>query len=163
MPHAFAFAQNERGEVRLESGHGQLTGSLMAAGKSAYGIPAVTSVSIRGRDGGATVELGDDLSPTLRACSGGGDKGHVLYPSSEAHFQYSPAEPGKDPVDWSAWRVRRLMPLECERLQGMPDDYTLVPYRGKPAADAPRYRAIGNSMAVPCIAWIGERILRTLR
>jgi len=44
--------------------------------------------------------------------------------------------------------VRRLTPRECERLQGMPDDYTLIPYRGKPAADGPRYRAIGNSMAV---------------
>jgi DNA (cytosine-5)-methyltransferase 1 len=50
------------------------------------------------------------------------------------------------------------MPLECERLQGMPDNYTLVPYRGKPAADGPRYRAIGNSMAVPCVSWIGFRL-----
>jgi DNA (cytosine-5)-methyltransferase 1 len=54
--------------------------------------------------------------------------------------------------------VRRLTPRECERLQGMPDDYTLVPYRGKPAADGPRYRAIGNSMAVPVMSWIGKRI-----
>lgn len=54
--------------------------------------------------------------------------------------------------------VRRLTARECERLQGFPDDYTLVPYRGKPAADGPRYRAIGNSMAVPVMAWIGRRI-----
>lgn len=54
--------------------------------------------------------------------------------------------------------VRRLTPRECERLQGFPDDYTLVPYRGKPAADGPRYKAIGNSMAVPVIRWIGSRI-----
>lgn len=54
--------------------------------------------------------------------------------------------------------VRRLTPRECERLQGFPDDYTLVPYRGKPAADGPRYKALGNSMAVPCMRWIGERI-----
>jgi len=54
--------------------------------------------------------------------------------------------------------VRRLTPRECERLQGMPDDYTLIPYRGKPAADGPRYRAIGNSMAVPVMRWIGLRI-----
>jgi DNA (cytosine-5)-methyltransferase 1 len=57
--------------------------------------------------------------------------------------------------------VRRLTPLECERLQGFPDDYTLVPYRGKPAADGPRYKALGNSMAVPVVRWIGERIART--
>lgn len=54
--------------------------------------------------------------------------------------------------------VRRLTPRECERLQGMSDDYTLIPYRGKPAADGPRYRAIGNSMAVPVMRWIGRRI-----
>jgi len=54
--------------------------------------------------------------------------------------------------------VRRLTPLECERLQGFPDDYTLVPYRGKPATDAPRYRALGNSIAVPVLSWIGRRI-----
>ena len=58
--------------------------------------------------------------------------------------------------------VRRLMPVECERLQGMPDDYTLIPYRGKPAADAPRYKAIGNSMAVPCMAWLGQRLVQCL-
>jgi DNA (cytosine-5)-methyltransferase 1 len=54
--------------------------------------------------------------------------------------------------------VRRLTPRECERLQGFPDDYTLIPYRGKPATDSPRYRAIGNSMAVPVMHWIGRRI-----
>ena len=54
--------------------------------------------------------------------------------------------------------VRRLTPVECERLQGFPDNWTLVPYRGKPASDGPRYKALGNSMAVPCMAWIGARI-----
>jgi DNA (cytosine-5)-methyltransferase 1 len=54
--------------------------------------------------------------------------------------------------------VRRLTPRECERLQGFPDDYTLVPYRNKPAADGPRYKALGNSMAVPVMHWIGVRI-----
>ena len=55
--------------------------------------------------------------------------------------------------------VRRLTPRECERLQGFPDYYTLVTYRGKPACDGPRYRALGNSMAVPVMRWIGERII----
>jgi len=54
--------------------------------------------------------------------------------------------------------VRRLTPVECERLQGFPDDWTNILYRGKPAADGPRYKAIGNSMAVPVMRWIGERI-----
>ena len=54
--------------------------------------------------------------------------------------------------------VRRLTPRECERLQGFPDDYTLVTYHKKPAADGPRYKAIGNSMAVSVMQWIGKRI-----
>lgn len=58
----------------------------------------------------------------------------------------------------SASAVRRLTPTECERLQGFPDGYTLVPYRNKEAADGPRYKALGNSMAVPVMRWIGERI-----
>lgn len=55
-------------------------------------------------------------------------------------------------------RVRRLTPRECERLQGFPDDFMLVPFRGKPASDGPRYKALGNSMAVPVMRWLGERI-----
>ncbi len=59
-------------------------------------------------------------------------------------------------------RVRRLTPLECERLQGFPDHYTRIAWRGKSAEncpDAPRYKALGNSMAVPVMRWIGKRIL----
>ena len=57
-----------------------------------------------------------------------------------------------------AEQVRRLTPRECERLQGFPDDYTLVAHKGKPAADGNRYKAIGNSMAVNVMRWIGTRI-----
>ena len=59
---------------------------------------------------------------------------------------------------WHGMAVRRLTPIECERLQGFPDGHTDVPYRGKHASDGPRYKAIGNSMAVPCMACIGQRI-----
>ena len=58
-------------------------------------------------------------------------------------------------------QVRRLTPAECERLQGFPDNHTQIPWRGKPAADcpdSPRYKAIGNSMAVPVMRWIGRKI-----
>jgi DNA (cytosine-5)-methyltransferase 1 len=55
-------------------------------------------------------------------------------------------------------QVRRLTCVECERLQGFPDGYTNVPYRNKPVTDGPRYRALGNSMAVPVMKWIGNRI-----
>jgi DNA-cytosine methyltransferase len=54
--------------------------------------------------------------------------------------------------------VRRLTPLECERLQGFPDNYTDIKPKGKPTSDGPRYKALGNSMAVPVMRWIGERI-----
>lgn len=56
------------------------------------------------------------------------------------------------------WGVRRLMPIECERLQGFPDGYTAIRYKGKPAKDSPRYKATGNSMSTNVMEWIGKRI-----
>lgn len=71
----------------------------------------------------------------------------------------SPAlDKSKTPATQHAAAVRRLMPVECERLMGFPDGYTLVPFRGKPAADGNRYKALGNSWAVNCARWIGWRI-----
>ncbi|MBB4192773.1 DNA cytosine methyltransferase [Rhizobium aethiopicum] len=110
---------------------------------SAGAHPPAITVAIRGREGGATAELGGDVATALRASQGGGDKKpHVLTSA-----------------------VRRLTPRECERLQGFPDDYTLIPWRGKPAdqcPDGPRYKALGNSWAVPKFAWLGERIQRLM-
>jgi DNA (cytosine-5)-methyltransferase 1 len=66
-------------------------------------------------------------------------------------------------VHASTMTVRRLSPRECERLQGFPDNWTLIPWRKKPAEecpDGPRYKALGNSMACNCMAWIGERIAK---
>jgi DNA (cytosine-5)-methyltransferase 1 len=57
-----------------------------------------------------------------------------------------------------AMAVRRLTPVECERLQGFPDSYTDIKSKNKPTPDGPRYKALGNSMAVPVMAWIGQRI-----
>lgn len=98
----------------------------------------VVSISLRGRNGGVTAEAGRNISPALRASSGGGDKQYVLTNI-----------------------VRRLTPIECERLQGFPDNHTQIPWRGRDATqgpDGPRYKAIGNSMAVPVMRWIGNRI-----
>ena len=116
------------------------------------------------------------LSPTLR--SGGHDRSHanggvmpaVAYTTKLHNTQSNNA--GKifeerttaldasspPPALLTAMQVRRLTPMECERLQGFPDNFTLVPYRSKPASDGPRYKALGNSMAVPVMAWIGQRI-----
>jgi len=62
------------------------------------------------------------------------------------------------PTVMQAMAVRRLTPIECERLQGFPDNYTDIQSKGKPTPDGPRYKALGNSMAVPVMRWIGERI-----
>lgn len=59
----------------------------------------------------------------------------------------------------SSMQVRRLLPVECERLQGFPDHYTDIKPKGKPTPDGPRYKALGNSWAVPVVRWIGERIM----
>lgn len=70
------------------------------------------------------------------------------------------AEPGTHQQTYiiSDMEVRRLTPIEAERLFGFPDTYTLIPYNKKPSSDGPRYRSLGNSMAVPVMRWIGERI-----
>ena len=83
-------------------------------------------------------------SDVIGALSTGGGKPGQGYPAVRAGMQ-----------------VRRLSPVECERLQGFPDDYTKIPYRNKSAEDCPlgaRYKAMGNSMAVPVMHWIGKRI-----
>jgi DNA (cytosine-5)-methyltransferase 1 len=94
--------------------------------------------ALRGREGGAMPELEGDTAGALRAASGGSSRSYV-----------------------ASCGVRRLLPIECEKLQGFPRDYTRIPWRGKPASecpDGPRYKALGNSFAVPVIRWIGERI-----
>ena len=100
-----------------------------------------------------------DVTPTLDksktpAVAFGGDLASTL---SARHDSSPCADRGMDVVNVGT-AVRRLTPTECERLQGFKDGHTLVPYRGKPAADGPRYKALGNSMAVPVMRWIGERI-----
>ena len=83
---------------------------------------------------------------------------------SQDELAYAPTNPGSggrahsrsiiDPQQM----VRRLTPRECERLQGYHDDYTLIEHNGKPSSDSARYRALGNSIAVPVLRWIGQRI-----
>lgn len=133
--------------------------------------PTAVAVALRGREGGATAELGDEVQNCLRASSGGGDKPHVLAPAVRDISQTLTSNYGKQ-VDSSdtalgpnvvfpEMQVRRMTPTEAERLQGFPDGYTAIPWRGKPAdqcPDGPRYKALGNSMAVPVMQWIGQQI-----
>ncbi|AWM89118.1 DNA cytosine methyltransferase [Microvirga sp. 17 mud 1-3] len=232
-------------------------GGFQGTDEACSGYVQPVAVALRGRDGGATAELGDDVSFTPRACSGGGDKPHVIVPvafggnntsgpidvspalnacgsasgrldfeseaflvqpvahvetmpaitcggghaashnqtSGQMRGQYilpvlafdilgTPASEVAKPTDVHTplrartpgqfenstvtviahyYAVRRLIPMECERLQAFPDGYTLVPVRGKPAADGPRYKSLGNSMCVNVMHWIGKRLDRALR
>ncbi|EDS2667300.1 Dam family site-specific DNA-(adenine-N6)-methyltransferase [Salmonella enterica] len=105
------------------------------------------TIAIRGREEGSTVEVHNDGTANALLTPNGGRAGM-----------------GVGAVGWGM-QVRRLTPVECERLQGFPDNHTLISWRGKDAADCPdgqRYKAIGNSMAVPVMRWIGERIAEAL-
>lgn len=154
---AIAFSSKDYGADAAE----ELAPTMRAMGHVA--------VSLRGREGGGTIEVGNEVQGTLRASGGGGDKPHVF----------------------TDMAVRRLMPVECERLQGFFDWWTAVPTTpvakanqakareamaaGDPsfceidgtifniAADGPRYKQIGNSWAVPVVTWIGARIDRHVR
>jgi site-specific DNA-cytosine methylase len=77
------------------------------------------------------------------------------------HWPRDRSDAGTDVAVLQTMSVRRLTPTECERLQGFPDGHTAIPWKGKSASecpDGPRYRALGNSMAVNVMRWIGRRI-----
>lgn len=125
----FSFAQNTRDEVRVQ-GDGTLSGALSAS----PGMKQTTYVCMA--DDNANAAVDDECCGTLK-CG------------------------GSAPIAGGRMAIRRLMPVECERLQGFPDGWTQIPWRGRPAEecpDGPRYKAIGNSMAVPVMRWLGERI-----
>lgn len=155
--HAVAFDCKASG--RNGFGVGEIAPTLRAMGhadshQNAGGQVAV-AISLRGREGGATAEISGDVMPALRTGGGGGDKPHVLLGQQLRESGLTM----KEAQQRGFFGVRRLTPRECERLQGFPDNYTAIPWRGKPAdqcPDGPRYRALGNSMAVPVMRWIGE-------
>jgi DNA (cytosine-5)-methyltransferase 1 len=113
-----------------------------------------------GRSGANSVATSGGLVPmALPAIAFAGQAGGDRTSSGALATELSPTLHKSQIMDvMHRMQVRRLTPCECERLQGFPDDYTLIPYRGKPAADGPRYKALGNSMAVPVMRWIGQRI-----
>lgn len=132
-----AFSAKDHGADAMSD----LSPTLRAGGHSKShanaGVMPAVAFALRGREGGAMPEVEGEgyRIGALRAASGGSSRDYVATAA-----------------------VRRLTPRECERLQGFPDDYTLIPYRKGMAADGPRYKALGNSMAVPVMAWIGRRI-----
>jgi len=168
---AIAFTQNQEGDVLSGDVMQSLGTNANATGRNA---PTV-AFTLHGSDGTVSAASSTDVAGSLRTRA----PGSIENSSTTAVLQEQPVawsgeltastdmagtlqrggEGGRiDGVMTPQMAVRRLTPRECERLQGFPDDYTLVEYRGKPAADGPRYKALGNSMAVPVMRWIGERI-----
>ena len=138
---AVAFAQNTRDEVRLQGGDGQISGALSAD-------PGMKQ----------TTYLATGFIPKAPPNSHSMGEAEKQAPTITTHQNGQGVQTGM--------AVRRLMPVECERLQGFPDSYTEIPWRGKTAEqcpDGPRYKALGNSWAVPVVAWLGKRIDEALR
>ncbi len=111
------------------------------------------------------IQYGDQSWPldtdghTIAVAFAENQRAEVITSDTVGSLNVGGGKPGQGfPALQRGMQVRRLTPRECEKLQGFEPDYTLIPYRGKPAADGPRYKALGNSMAVPCMAWIGRRI-----
>ncbi len=136
------------------SGDGQLAGALSAeSGMHQTNYVAFATctdgdecaISFKPGQSAAARSLGEsrEVSCTIEGAANG-NAGHKVAVAS--HMQ-----------------VRRLTPTECCRLQGFPDDHCDITFRKKPAADGPKYRALGNSMAVPCMAWLGFRIALATR
>ncbi|MGU1008589.1 DNA cytosine methyltransferase [Pseudomonas aeruginosa] len=190
-----AFAENSRAEVRLENGDGQIVGALSTGGgKAGQGTPCIAfSCKDYGADAGdvsptlramghgeshanaggrVAVCITGDITHTLKAegfdaSEDGTGRGQPIV-AATLEATAGRSRGAGTPVGMlanSGSAVRRLTPRECERLQGFPDDYTLIPWRGKSAEecpDGPRYKAIGNSKAVPVVRWIGKRLLQQL-
>ena len=130
-PAPHVMAFNSRKDPKVT---GDRAGPLGASTPQAQAV----AFDLRGREGGAMPEGPHDTA-AIRAASGGSSRSYVALP----------------------WAVRRLMPVETERLQGFPDNFTKIPWRGKPADQCPdgkRYKTHGNSMSVNVMEWIGQRI-----
>jgi DNA (cytosine-5)-methyltransferase 1 len=168
---AIAFSQNQSGDVLA----GDVMHSLGTHQNSTGRNAAIVAFTLHDSDGTASAASSTEVAGSIRIRAPGSIEnssttavlqeqsiswsGELTASTDMAGTLQSGGEGGRvDGVMTPQMAVRRLTPRECERLQGFPDDYTLVEYRGKLAADGPRYKALGNSMAVPVMRWIGQRI-----
>ncbi|EDW6116218.1 Dam family site-specific DNA-(adenine-N6)-methyltransferase [Salmonella enterica subsp. salamae] len=153
----------------LGRNHGQENACIAFSYKD-NGADATTDLSPTIRAGNHNTSHANSGQPPAIACAfkaGQGVKADGIGFAEEQSPTLTSASSGSNlvPAVMRGFQVRRLTPVECERLQGFPDNHTLISWRGKDAADCPdgpRYRAIGNSMAVPVMRWIGERIAAAL-
>lgn len=152
-----------------------------ASGPDGVGVQTDIAYTLEARAEVQAVSIGRDVAGTLDASHGrlqgciGQDANHghshlIVFDtklhntkSNQAGKVYEEYTGGlgnnsPPPALLTAMQVRRLTPLETERLMGLKDGYTAIPVKGKPAADGPRYKSHGNSWAVNCPRWIGDRI-----
>ena len=133
-----------------------------AVAQPSYGIPG-NWIGRKPENGGNATEPMYDIAPCLTSADHHGVaqpiafSGQMSNPQTDVDMTQTLG--AKNPMAVAqAMAVRRLTPVECERLQGFPDRYTDIQPKGKATPDGPRYKALGNSMAVPVMAWIGKRI-----
>ena len=152
VPMCVGFAQNQRDEVRTMDVAGALAAEP-GAKQQTY-----VSIAFPGRMSGTQCASSEEVAPSM--CSVNPTAVAVRHVSQTLTSNYGKqvdsSDTGLGPnVVFPSMQVRRLTPMECERLQGFRDNYTQLPDHN---ADGPRYKALGNSMAVPVMAWIGRRI-----
>lgn len=176
---AFALGRNsgqenavfDPNQITSSSNRSQPTPGLCHTLPASSNPPIAFSCKDHGADAG-------ELAPTLRAMNHSGSHanaggqvaicmtGDITHTLKAEGFDASEDGTGRgQPMVPAGAGVRRLTPVECERLQGDPDNYTRIPWRGRPAEqcpDGPRYKAIGNSKAVPVVRWLGIRIIAQL-
>lgn len=163
-PHLLAFDPTQ---VTHPENRSSARGDSAALAKSARPPHIAYSISPEGGQGADLRAVEVDVAPSLTATAEarGTDRGLrvVCATGEQTHAlraeRMDASEDGTGrgtPIVPAGWQVRRLTPIECERLQGFPDGYTDVPG----ASDSARYAALGNSMAVPVMRWLGERIAR---
>jgi len=129
-------------------------------------VPVTTQSICLMDQGGSVMNIENDMTGTLRRETHGHEP--IVMQPTIVHGTQDPCvsdiafaqgrNNGGENVMVQHMAVRRLTPVECERLQGFPDNYTDIKSKNKPTPDGPRYKALGNSMAVPVMAWIGQRI-----
>jgi DNA (cytosine-5)-methyltransferase 1 len=139
---------------------------VLAFSSKDYGADAAIDIAPTMRamgHAGSHANAGGQLAVATLAIRGSGDESNLEYRTDGTANALLTPNGGRAGIGVGAIQygtaVRRLTPRECERLQGFPDDWTAITHRNKPAADGPRYKALGNSMAVPVLRWIGERIM----
>lgn len=124
--------------------------------------PPALAFALRGREEGARVEVSGEATNAIRGASGGSSKDYVAAPITASYgkqLDSSDTNQGPPNALLDGMAVRRLTPLECERLQGVPDFWTDIPG----ASDSARYRALGNAIAVPVVEWIARRLMEVAR